>query len=192
MELILTNVRVGFPRLFTPEVFKESSAFSIKAFVERGSPQDMKIREAIKAEALAKWPKKWEFYLEEFRMDKKAYCYIDGDRVDFNRPENTWILTARRKDTDGRPMVVDQRKNPLAETDGKPYAGCYCNIKVEIYAQDGDNKGIRCGLIAVQFVKDGESFGGAKPATADGFDDLGDLGDTGDTGGSNTAGDDFF
>lgn len=180
MELILTNVRVGFPRVFQPETFKESTAFSIKAFIDKNSAQDLRIQETIKSEAMNKWPKKWEFMLKEFEMDKKAFCYIDGDRVDFNHPENTWILTARRKDTDGRPMVVDQRKHPLAESDGKPYAGCYCNLKVEIYAQDGDNRGIRCGLVAVQFVRDGESFGGAKPATADGFDDLGDTGDGGD------------
>lgn len=178
-EIILKNVRIGFPTLWEAEEYKGDGKFnySVKAFIEPDSENDKKIRETIKQEAMAKWPKKYEMLLEEMRLDKKAYCYVDGKRVEYDHPEGNWILTAKRRETDGRPLIIDQRKNPLTEKDGKPYSGCYCNIKVEIYAQDGDNKGIRCGFATIQFAKDGESFGGTKPATDDGFDDLGDTGD---------------
>jgi len=172
MEIILKKVRVGFVQVFEPETFKESTAYSIKAFIEPGSTNDTLIRDAIKSAGIAKWPKegKWDAMYEEFRMDKKAFPYIDSKRVDFNHPEGSWVLTARRREDDGRPMVIDQRLNPLAKGDGKPYSGCYCNLKVDVWAQDGDNKGIRCTLITVQFHSDGESFGGAKPADAAGME----------------------
>lgn len=177
MELMLKNVRTGFPHLFTADEYEGQRAFTAKFFVPVGSDNDTKIREAILKEAKLMWPEKYEFFLEEFRMDKKAYCYIDGKRVEYAGAEGNWILTSRRKESDGRPLVIDQRLNPLAESDGKPYAGCFVNVKLSIYAQDGKNKGIRCSLQTVQFSKDGDSFGGAKVGTVDGFDDLGDTGD---------------
>jgi len=180
MELMLKNVRIGFPNLFTADEYEGSRSFNAKFFVVPDSEADKQIRAAIISEAKNMWPEKWQFFLDEFKMDKKAYCYIDGKRVEYTGAEGNWILTSRRKESDGRPMVIDQRKNPLAESDGKPYAGCYVNVKLSIYAQDGKNKGIRCSLQTVQFAKDGDSFGGAKIGTADGFDDLGDTGEDDD------------
>lgn len=179
MELMLKNVRIGFPHLFTADEYEGSRAYTAKFFIVPGSANDVAIREAINREAKNMWPEKYEFFLEEFRMDKKAYCYIDGKRVDFAGAEGMWILTSRRKESDGRPLVIDQRKNPLAESDGKPYAGAFVNVKLSIYAQDGKNKGIRCSLQTVQFAADGDSFGGAKVGTVDGFDDISDTGESG-------------
>lgn len=178
-EIILKKVRVGFVDVFEPVEFKESCAYGIKAFIEPGSANDKLIRDAIREVGVAKWPKegKWDAMHDEFRMDKKAYPYIDGKRVEYNHPEGTWVFTAKRRESDGRPMVIDQRLNPLAKSDGKPYAGCYCTIKVDIWAQDGDNKGIRGTLVTVQFAGDGESFGGAKPADASGFEVIEDSDD---------------
>ena len=169
MEIMLKGVRIGFPHLFTADEYEGNKAFTAKFFVVPGSENDTKIKDAILEE--------YQFFLDEFKMDKKAYCYIDGKRVEYAGAEGNWVLTGRRKESDGRPLVIDQRLNPLAEVDGKPYAGCYVNAKLSIYAQDGKNKGIRCSLQTVQFAKDGDSFGGAKVGTADGFEDLGDTGD---------------
>ncbi|CAN0502063.1 unnamed protein product, partial [Phaeothamnion confervicola] len=72
----------------------------------------------------------------------------------------------------GRPLVIDGQKNPLVEEDGKPYGGCYVNATVEIYAQKGENAGIRCGLLAVQFARDGDAFTAGSKPSADDFDDV--------------------
>ena len=71
-----------------------------------------------------------------------------------------------------RPTVLDRDKTPLTENDGKPYAGCYVNAVVDIYAQKGDFPGIRASVSGVQFHSDGEAFGGGRPASADEFDDV--------------------
>jgi hypothetical protein len=81
-------------------------------------------------------------------------------------------ITARNK---VRPIVVDRDKTPLIEADGKPYGGCYVNVSVDVYAMDkpGMGKSVNATLLAVQFVEDGESFGGSK-GTADVFDSMDD------------------
>lgn len=176
MEIILKDVRIAFPALFEAKTFKESSAYGAKFFVPVGSANYDLINKTIAEVIRNKWPKKADVMFEEFRMDKKAFPWIDGKRVEYAGAEGNWVLTARRREQDGRPMVIDQRKHPLTAGDGKPYSGCYVNVKVDLWAQDGDNKGVRCTLVTVQFARDGESFGGSKPATDDGFDDLGDTG----------------
>ncbi len=66
-----------------------------------------------------------------------------------------------------RVPIVGPRKNaegkftPVAEGDDFwPYAGCYVNVKVTMWAQDSyGRKGINGNLLALQFVKHGEAFG---------------------------------
>ena len=62
----------------------------------------------------------------------------------------------------------------LTEEGGKPYGGCYVNVKVDIKAMKAKEKipnQIYATLLTVQFVSDGEAFGAA-PGTAEGFDDV--------------------
>jgi hypothetical protein len=69
--------------------------------------------------------------------------------------------------------VLDGLKNPLVAADGKPYAGCYVNTTVEFWAQDNSyGKGIRCTLLGVQFLRDGDAFSAGSVATPDDFEAL--------------------
>jgi hypothetical protein len=46
----------------------------------------------------------------------------------------------------------------------KLYGGCYVNAAVSPWVQDNQfGRAVRCNLIAVQFAKDGDSFGDAAP-----------------------------
>jgi hypothetical protein len=67
-----------------------------------------------------------------------------------------------------RPVIVDQKRNPLDEEDGKPYSGCIVNGVFNLWVQDNKyGKRINASLTHVQFVKDGPVFGEAvKPAEA--------------------------
>ena len=80
-----------------------------------------------------------------------------------------------------RPTVVDRNKAQLTEADGKPYAGAYVNALIELWAQDNQfGKRINASLRGVQFVRDGDAFGGgAAPASEEDFPDLGDQGQAG-------------
>lgn len=72
-----------------------------------------------------------------------------------------------------RPLILDQNKNPLAASDGKPYSGSYVNAFIEIWAQDNQHgKRVNASLLGVQFVRDGERLAGGSVATADDFEAL--------------------
>lgn len=197
-KIVLRNVIIGFPRLFTPERFNEQSqpAYSLKVFIEEGSEADTQIRDAIKAAATATWKGKAELRLKKYSGDPKAFCYQSGETTEYEKPygDACYILTARRPvpqgaSTGNAPVVVDRRKNPITANDGLIYSGCICNVVVDIWAQESDKgSGVRCMLVSVQFVKDGKSYGAA-PATAD---DLDDLGDDPDAVGTNHGDDDPF
>jgi hypothetical protein len=80
-----------------------------------------------------------------------------------------------------REVVINGQKVVLTERDGKPYSGCYVNVKLDFWAQDNSadrgGKRINAQIKTVQFVADGDAFGGGTPASADGFEDLGDGAD---------------
>ena len=70
-----------------------------------------------------------------------------------------------------RPLLVDQQRQPVTEEDGTIYSGCYVNAIIELYANtQPTKKGVFAGLKGVQFVKDGDAFGGGAPAAASEFD----------------------
>jgi hypothetical protein len=104
----------------------------------------------------------------------------DGNtKANFAGYAGNWFVNARSY---VRPTVHDRNKNPLTEADGKPYAGCYVNAVVDVWAQDHAKHGkrINASLGGVQFVRDGDAFSGGSVADAEDFPDLGDQGDDSD------------
>lgn len=103
--------------------------------------------------------------------DKKKYDGFEGNR----------FLSCR---SDKRPTVMDGRnREPLTAQDSVIYAGCYVNAKVSIWVQDNQyGQGINVEQTGLQFVRDGDSFGGgATPAKPDDFPDLDASGGTDDS-----------
>lgn len=173
MELKLKNVRLSFPDLFKPRPFKPGDAPRYKAtfLIPKDSPQIKMVEEAILAEAKGKWPKDTVKFINSIRGNANKFCFQDGDLKTYNGYEGMMALSAGSK---VRPGVFDRDRSPLTEDDGRPYAGCYVNASLDIFVyDDGQNKGVSCGLKGVQFVKDGEAFSGSRPAEADDFEDLG-------------------
>src|ERR1700744_1039392 len=182
MDLMLKNVRLSFPVLDEAEAFPGSSVkrYSATFLIEKGSEHDKMIRAAIKSEAVEKWGKKAEATLKQVENNSNKFCYRDGDLTEYDGYENHMALSSHRREKDGRPGVFDADKTPLPPSSGKPYAGCYVNAKVSIYAQSGEYTGIRCSLTAVQFYKDGDSFGGAKRSDGGEFEDVSEGSDASD------------
>lgn len=171
MKLKIINARLSFPKLFQAEQYEGKGPYRYGAqlWVAVDSPDKKKIDEAIRAVAAEAWSTKATIKLAEILPDKKACCWIDGARKD---AEGYWVLSSYRKQEDGKPLVLDTDKTPLAPDDGKPYAGCFVNASVEIYATGKPNEGIRCGLVGVQFSRDGDAFGGGGRPNADDFDEI--------------------
>jgi hypothetical protein len=158
----LTNVRLSYPQLFVakpPEEGKEP-VFSASFLLDKKAHKALiaQIEKATERVALDAFKKKVKLNRVPLRdgnekSEKEGY----GDEVMFVGARNA-----------KRPVVVDRDLTPLAADDTKPYAGCYVNATIRLFAYDHKTggKGVSASLRAVQFVKDGESFG-AGPVDAE-------------------------
>jgi hypothetical protein len=177
-KITLKEVRFSFPEVFTPKPFKDSLSYSCGYLIPKDSPQVKLIKDAMVEAANKLWPGKGEKKLLTF-TGATQNCFTDGDLKDSAITEGHMVLKAIRKPKAGKPIVVDRGKDAsgnwvhLSEADGKIYSGVYGNSTVELWAQAGENPGIRCTLINAQFVKHAPAFGGGVAVSADGLDDLG-------------------
>lgn len=185
-DILIKNVRLSFPTLGQPKEFKVGDGkprWSATFLVEPGSEADQKIRAAIEEAAKEEWPKDWQQKLKALAGQKNQYCYLDGDTKSFDGYAGMWALSSHRAaktkngantpplivDKDPKVSLRDERTGELIG--GKPYAGCYVNAKVSIYAQGGENAGIRSSFSVIQFAADGDAFSSSTP-TADDLEDL--------------------
>lgn len=154
-QLTLTNVRLSFPALFKAEGIKNDPSSKPRygaTFLV--SKTDAKTVKAIGDEIKRLEAK----HFKGKALADKDICFHDGDQQSYDGYEGTMYLAANRSEKQGRPTVVDRDKTPLAESDNRPYAGCYVNAVVRFYVPK-DWKKVCCSLEIVQFLKDGDTFG---------------------------------
>lgn len=172
MKVKLNNVRLAFPQLFEAKTVNGEGepAFSASLLIDPADPQIKALNAAIDAVAKEKWAAKAEAILKTIRATDKT-CLHDGDLKDqYAGFEGMLYVSARSKT---RPLVIDADKTPLTAKDGKPYAGCYVNASIELWAQDNNyGKRVNASLRGIQFLRDGDAFAGGAPASEDEFDDL--------------------
>lgn len=185
--LKLTDVRLSYPRLDTPDYFQGvkskatdkrrwSAAFHI---AKSDTAQINKTMAAIEAEAKGKWGNKAAAILKGIMVDPKGCCYADGELKD---APDVMILTAHKNEDTGPPLVYDNDKSPIYDKvsreiikgkEGRLFAGCYVDAQVEIWPQDNKmGKGIRATLLIVQRRRIGEAFSGGSAPNPDDFDEI--------------------
>ncbi len=170
-KIKLGNVRISFPTLWNPEKVGDDDkpAFSASFLIAPGSEHEKIIRAAIKEAADEKWKAKANQMLTALEKADKT-CLHDGNTKPYDGFENMLYVSARNA---VRPLVIDADKSQLTESDGRPYAGCYVNASLEVWAQDNKyGKRVNATLLGVQFYRDGEAFGGSRTGSADDFDDV--------------------
>lgn len=168
--IMLSNVRLAFPNLFTAtQVNGEGkAAFSASFLLTPDHPDVAKLRAAISEVAQAKWGEKASEILKALIAGDKV-CLHNGDaKSNYDGFAGNLYVGARSY---VRPLVIAQDRSPLAEEDGKPYSGSYVNAQVALWAQANNfGKRVNAQLRGVQFLRDGEAFGGGAVAQADEFD----------------------
>ena len=159
------NVRISFPQIFNASAFHEGDKkkFSATFIMDEDHPQMKALAELVDKTAKAKWDKKLPKSLKLPLRDGMEKEDLDGfgEGVIFFNASNT-----------KRPTLVDKDRSALVEDDGKPYAGCYVNAIIKPWAMDNAyGKRINFSLEGIQFVREGEAFGGGGGgATAEDFD----------------------
>jgi hypothetical protein len=172
MKIQLNNVRLAFPALFEAKKVNGEGepAFSASLLLPPDHPAVAELRNAMELIGQEKWGAKWPTVKKELEGKDRTALH-DGDmKAGYSGFEGNLYVSARNK---ARPLVIDRDRSPLSQEDGKPYAGCYVNANIELWAQNNDyGKRINASLRGVQFLKDGEAFAGGTPAEVDEFDDI--------------------
>lgn len=166
--IMLKNVRVSFPHLFTRPIIRGQEG-KCGAQIMLDNERDAKSIEAVKRRIQELIKDK----LKGARVPADKLCLRAGEDKGRAEYEGHHILSANNTgkpfviSNNGRDMITDPEDNPI-------YAGCYVNAKIQLWAQDNDyGKRINCTLVAIQFSADGDALDGAHVSAADaveGFD----------------------
>jgi hypothetical protein len=164
--ITLKNVRLSFPQIWTPKAYLEGQTpkFSCNLLLDKATQKDQieALREAIKAAAMEAFQGKPPKGIK--------VCLGDGEEKAYDGYENAMFVSCSSRQ---RPVIVDRDRTPLVEEDGRPYAGCYVNAAVSLWVQNNQwGKRVNCNLNALQFVRDGESFGSGAVKPDAIFDDI--------------------
>ncbi len=192
--VILKNVRLSYPDLWKPGKPMndgDTPKYGAQFIFDKDSEAAAAAKAALTQAAQETFGANWQAIVGA--MEKSKKCVRNGN--DNLTKEGSirdgyadkLYLVARNK---SKPLVIGPRRGPdgqfpvLTEDGGKPYGGCYVNVKVDIKAMKAKDRipnQIYATLLTVQFVSDGEAFGAA-PGTAEGFDDVegADAGSGGD------------
>lgn len=166
----LTNVRLSYPNLFAPKAMEEGKEpkYSAVFLLDKKEHAALiaQIEKNVQRVALDFFKKK---------VPLKHACLRDGNERSDKEGYGDEVMFINTSET-RRPVVVDRDLTPLTKDDSKPYAGCYVNATIRLFAYDHKTggKGVSAALRAVQFVKDGESFGAGPVNAEDEFEPVTD------------------
>jgi hypothetical protein len=185
--IYLSNVVLSFPKLVEPSANtdfpqspKKYSADFIMLPSHSGFAQFMAEVGKIANE---KWKENAGNVLKVIQNDRRLRCYGNGAekiKKDTFKPYDGYegnVYITGSCNEDRPPQIVDADGKPIENTNTlqratfarKLYGGCHVNAAVRPWAQDNQfGRGVRCELIAVQFLADGTPFGEA-PANVEGI-----------------------
>lgn len=199
LQVTLRNVRLSFADIFEPKEQKNDDGTTRKTYganflIAKEGDEFNNVKVIQKAATAAK-RRKWGDDEDKWpKLKPEKVCLRDGDLEDWDGYADMFYVSSNRREADGPPRTITNRK----DADGKwipakpgeaacPYAGCYVNAIVRLWAQDNEHgKRINASLEAIQFLRDGEAFSGSAPVDVDEefTDDMvGEEGDIGDDGG---------
>ncbi len=173
-QVLLENVRLAFAQ----GIFEKTSiagsnpSFSAKAIYGKTHPANALLAAAEEAVAKEKWGAKADQMLAIIRKADNGVVH-DGDmKPNWDGFEGNHYTNASAQN---RPGIYDRDRTPLAASDGRPYGGCWVNMRLDLWPQDNQyGKKINATLLGIQFLRDGDAFAaGAPPADADDFPELG-------------------
>lgn len=185
-------IRVSFPTLFTPRSIGDGApSYSIVAMFDKKSVEQMAYLKSFKQACDKILTEEWPDPATRPRIPTMGHdksVIKDGDTalnqqgvpLSEKNPEYAGHYIVRAATYSSPPIVVGPGgASDVIVDKNKVYGGCWCQVNMNPYARKRkDNPGISCGLNGVQFVRNGDSFGGGRPQADDMFSPV-EGGDTG-------------
>lgn len=166
-KVVTSKVRFSYVHVFEPwsGADGQEAKYSVQLLIRKDDKETMtKIKQAIEA---AKQEGATKFWGGKVPPNINTPIH-DGDTEKPDHPEyaGCYYVTARSRI---KPGIVDRRREPILDQT-EFYSGCYgrASITFRPYNQAG-NRGIRCELINLQKLEDGEPLG-SRTRPEDDFD----------------------
>lgn len=180
----ITNARLSFPDLFEPKSVNGEGEprFGAVFVIQPGSENAKLLAQTVEAVAKEKWGTKAAGVLGELKA-KGRVCYQERPKTNasgevYDGFEGMHHIGASNP---SRVSVIDRDTSPLTAQDGRPYAGCYVDASIDVWAQDNSwGRRINAKLRWVQFRADGDAFAGGAPVSQDEFEAIADGATAGD------------
>lgn len=155
---IIIPCRLSYCHLFEAHSVNGSDPkYSVCCLIDKGDKRTIQrltaLIEKVKQNSASKWggkiPKTLKLPLRDGDEEREGAEY-----------KNQLFLNANSS-SERPPKVIDAALNDVLDR-GEVYSGCYANVKLSLFAYDSNgNRGIACGLVAVQKTRDGERLGGS-------------------------------
>ena len=176
--VLLSDVRLSFPHIAEPQkqVNEQTGATRISYNAEFIMPQDhagfVAFMKQYGALALNKWAEHATAVMGMIQNDRKTRCFGKGEEkinkksfLPYDGYAGNVFITAGR---DQMPQIIEANGQAIDPSNTmayqmltrKMYGGCRVNAAVKPWVQDNKHgRGIRCDLVALQFLKDDTAFG---------------------------------
>lgn len=170
MKVTLNDVRASFVNVFDAKAVNDGDPrYSCTLLFGKDHPAVKLLNTAMLGVAQEQWKDKAGAVIAQLKAQDRLAVHDGATKAStYEGFEGQLFVNASNA---VRPTIIDGLRAPLTKADGKPYAGCYVNAIVDIWAQDNKfGKRINASLLGVQFLRDGPKLaGGAAPAAADDF-----------------------
>lgn len=169
-KVVTGEVRLSYVTLFEPRAIIEGGPlkYSVSILIPKDDTETLPMIEKAIETVIAEN----QSTLKTKKQSALKLPLRDGDtEKDSPDYEDHWFISISSKTA---PMVVDEERQQIIDP-RDIYSGCFGRVSMNFYAfNKAGNKGIGCGLNAVQKTKDGEALGGAYTADEmeDDFDDM--------------------
>ena len=179
--VIITPVfRLSYPNVWEPRMnqLAKREEYSIQMLFDKATAKTSMAEMVKTVNFLIKW-KGWE------GVPTVRRPFIDGDtkkdsagvRWCEKNPAFKGQIIIRSWSKQAPGIVDPTGKNPILQHD-EIYGGCYCRAQLNAYAyEQAGNKGVSFGLLHIQKIRDGESFGNRGKAE-DAFSPVENAGET--------------
>lgn len=176
--IYLSNVRVSFPQLVEPkkttnEKGEVRTAWSADFILPPDSQQYKQVMQQYMTLAADKWKERAQTIMQMIQADRKSRCYGNGAE----KVNKTTLLPYDGYEGNAYVSAISNRQPQMIQPNGQPvdasnsmayqaiargvYGGCYVNAAIRLWLQENTHgRGVRCDLVAIQFSKDGDAFGG--------------------------------
>ena len=189
------GARLAFARLHKAEARKDPKTgaergkpkFSCTLLLDPSNAEHAATIKAVKADAIRvlnarygnqeSWPKP----SKATGMGGLIMCFGNGNDLEKVYDGYKDMFYIKCSDTN-RPLLGNRQGKVVVEGDPQcPYSGCYVNAKISLWSYDNESRGVNSNIRSVQFVRDGDAFGGGGNRSAeDEFEAIGDAASTGE------------